>query len=58
MKKSKATEALRVATDIAAIKVALYQRGYRLRFPTQTACMESDHRPRSLLQTDLSTCPD
>jgi hypothetical protein len=31
MKKSKATEALRVATDIAAIKAALYQRGYRLR---------------------------
>ena len=31
MKKSKATEAQRVATDIAAIKTALYQRGYRLR---------------------------
>jgi hypothetical protein len=31
MKKSKATEALRVATDIAAIKTALHQRGYRLR---------------------------
>jgi hypothetical protein len=31
MKKSKATEARRVATDIAAIKAALYQRGYRLR---------------------------
>lgn len=31
MKKSKATEALRVATDIAAIKAALYKRGYRLR---------------------------
>ena len=31
MKKSKATEALRVATDIAAIKAALHQRGYRLR---------------------------
>jgi hypothetical protein len=31
MKKFKATEALRVATDIAAIKTALYQRGYRLR---------------------------
>ncbi len=31
MKKSKATEALRVATDIAVIKTALHQRGYRLR---------------------------
>jgi hypothetical protein len=31
MKKSKATEAQRVATDIAAIKAALHQRGYRLR---------------------------
>jgi hypothetical protein len=31
MKKSKATEALRVAKDIAAIKAALHQRGYRLR---------------------------
>lgn len=31
MKKSKATEALRVATEIAAIKAALHKRGYRLR---------------------------
>lgn len=31
MKKSKATEALRVATNIAAIKAALYKRDYRLR---------------------------
>ena len=31
MKKSKATEALRVATDIAAIRAALHQRGYRFR---------------------------
>jgi lambda repressor-like predicted transcriptional regulator len=31
MKKSKATEALRVAKDIAAIKAALHKRGYRLR---------------------------
>ena len=31
MKKSKATEALRVATDVAAIRVALHQRGYQLR---------------------------
>ena len=31
MKKSKATEALRVAKDIAAIKAALHQRGYQLR---------------------------
>ena len=31
MKQSKATEALRVATDIAAIKAALHKRGYRLR---------------------------
>ncbi len=31
MKKSKATEALRVASDVAAIKTALHQRGYRLR---------------------------
>ena len=31
MKKSKATEVRRVATDIAAIKAALHQRGYRLR---------------------------
>jgi hypothetical protein len=31
MKKSKATEALRVATDIAAIKAALHKRGYQLR---------------------------
>jgi hypothetical protein len=31
MKKSKATEALRVATDVAAIRAALHQRGYRLR---------------------------
>jgi hypothetical protein len=31
MKKSQATEAQRVATDIAAIKAALHQRGYRLR---------------------------
>ena len=31
MKKSKATEALRVATDIAAIKAALHKRGYRQR---------------------------
>jgi hypothetical protein len=31
MKKSKATEAQRVATDIAAIKAALHKRGYQLR---------------------------
>jgi hypothetical protein len=31
MKQSRATEALRVATDIAAIKAALHKRGYRLR---------------------------
>ncbi|HEY9635987.1 MAG TPA: hypothetical protein V6D14_21445 [Coleofasciculaceae cyanobacterium] len=31
MKKSKATEALGVAKDIAAIKAALHKRGYRLR---------------------------
>jgi hypothetical protein len=31
MKKSKATEALRVASDVAAIKAALHQSGYRLR---------------------------
>ncbi|MEW5856467.1 MAG: hypothetical protein AB1861_03685, partial [Cyanobacteriota bacterium] len=31
MKKSKATEARRVASDIAAIKAALHKRGYRLR---------------------------
>ena len=31
MKKPKATEAQRVAIDIAAIKAALHQRGYRLR---------------------------
>ncbi|AFZ19137.1 hypothetical protein [Allocoleopsis franciscana] len=31
MKKSKATEALRVAAEIAAIKTALHKRGYRLR---------------------------
>jgi hypothetical protein len=31
MKKSKATEARRVATEIAAIKAALHKRGYRLR---------------------------
>jgi len=31
MKKSKATEALRVAKDIAAIKAALHERDYRLR---------------------------
>ncbi|HEY9613679.1 hypothetical protein [Allocoleopsis sp.] len=31
MKKSKATEAFRVATEIAAIKAALHKRGYRLR---------------------------
>jgi hypothetical protein len=31
MKKSKATEALRVASDVAAIKAALHQRGYQLR---------------------------
>jgi predicted membrane chloride channel (bestrophin family) len=31
MKKTKVTEALRVATDIAAIKAALHQRGYQLR---------------------------
>jgi hypothetical protein len=35
MKKSKATEALRVATDIAAIKAALHKRGYRLRILKQ-----------------------
>jgi hypothetical protein len=31
MKKSKATEALRVATDVAAIRAALHQRGYQIR---------------------------
>lgn len=31
MNKSKATEALRVATDIAAIRAALHERGYRIR---------------------------
>jgi hypothetical protein len=31
MKQSRATEGLRVATDIAAIKAALHKRGYRLR---------------------------
>ena len=30
MRKSKATEALRVATDIAAIRTALKKRGYKL----------------------------
>jgi uncharacterized protein YcgL (UPF0745 family) len=45
MKKSKVTEALRVATDIAAIKAALHKRGYQLRFPTQTASLESHHHP-------------
>jgi lambda repressor-like predicted transcriptional regulator len=37
MKKSKATEALRVASDFAAIKAALHQRGYRLRKQAETA---------------------
>ncbi|MEW6495639.1 MAG: hypothetical protein AB1589_24445 [Cyanobacteriota bacterium] len=32
MKKSKATEALRVATDIAAIRAVLKKRGYTIRF--------------------------
>jgi hypothetical protein len=31
MKKSKATEALRVASDVAAIRAARHQRGYQLR---------------------------
>ncbi len=31
MKKSKATEAVRVATDTAAIRAALKKRGYRIR---------------------------
>ena len=31
MKKAKATEALRVASDVAAIRAALHQRGYQLR---------------------------
>ena len=31
MRKSKATEALRVATDIAAIRAALHKRGYTIR---------------------------
>jgi hypothetical protein len=31
MRKSKATEALRVATDIAAIRTALKKRGYTIR---------------------------
>jgi two-component SAPR family response regulator len=31
MKKSKAIEALRVASDVAAIKAALHQHGYQLR---------------------------
>jgi two-component SAPR family response regulator len=31
MKKSKATEALRVASDVAAIRAALHQRGYLIR---------------------------
>jgi hypothetical protein len=31
MKKSKATEALRVAQDVADIRAALHKRGYRLR---------------------------
>jgi hypothetical protein len=31
MNKSKATQALRVATDIAAIRAALHKRGYRVR---------------------------
>ncbi len=31
MKKSKATEALRVAQEIAAIRAALHKRGYRIR---------------------------
>jgi hypothetical protein len=31
MRKSKATEALRVATDIAALKAALKKRGYTIR---------------------------
>ncbi|HEY9669705.1 MAG TPA: hypothetical protein V6C91_23025 [Coleofasciculaceae cyanobacterium] len=31
MKKSKATEAQRVASDVAAIRAALHQRGYQLR---------------------------
>jgi hypothetical protein len=45
MKKSKATEALRVATDIAAIRAALHKRGDQLRFPAQTACLESHTHP-------------
>ena len=44
MKKSKATEALRVATDIAAIKTALHQRGYRLRKqPVWKVIITPDH---------------
>jgi hypothetical protein len=31
MKKSTATEALRVASEVAAIRAALYKRGYRIR---------------------------
>jgi len=31
MRKSKVSEALRVAQDVAAIRAALHQRGYRLR---------------------------
>ncbi len=31
MKKSKATQALRVATEVAAIRAALHKHGYRMR---------------------------
>jgi len=59
MKKSKATEALRVAKDIAAIKAALHERDYRLRKqpkqPVWKVIITPDHL---LLHADLSTRPD
>lgn len=47
MRKSKATEALRVACEVAAIREALHKRGYRLRKrpkqPVWTVCVTEDN---------------
>jgi hypothetical protein len=47
MRKSKATEALRVATDIAALKAALNQHGYTIRKrPKQAAWIITPPLPK------------
>lgn len=57
MRKSKATEALRVATDIAAIRAALKKRGYTIRKqPKQAAWAISISHSLPLARGETEGC--